>query len=76
MTEYEYLNQIVDLLRPCKLVISGQYQSTSETPFKWRLAGRPKVARFIVLTKCEYGIAPNSHLLAQLFITKLERGQR
>ena len=35
---------------PASIVISDQYQLTSETPFEWRFAGGPIVARFHLFT--------------------------
>ena len=36
--------------RPYYNPISGHYRSASETPFGWRFAGGPIVARFYVIT--------------------------
>ena len=38
------------LCKPSQYIISDHYRPTSETPFQWRFAGGPMVARFKVLT--------------------------
>ena len=40
---------------PTQHTVSGHHGSTSETPFKWRFAGGPMVARFPMLTMIRFG---------------------
>ena len=39
------------LCKPSQHPILGHYQPASETPFRWRFAGGPIVARFYVLSR-------------------------
>ena len=43
-------DQTLHLQEPGHHTMSGHYRPTSQTPFEWRFAGGPIVARFYMLT--------------------------